>query len=85
MPYYGGEGAQSMIYQCVACGDLVSDMSTPKGGYCSTSFDQHAWMPVGLEGAMVAIILKLKDIQAGLEDLGREVNRLDYRTREVDE
>jgi len=42
-------------------------------------------MPVGLEGAMVAIILKLKDIQAGLEDLGREVNRLDYRTREVDE
>ncbi len=38
-----------------------------------------------MEGALVAVILKLKDIQEGLEKLERDVDKLDYRTREVDE
>lgn len=74
-----------MIYQCAACGDLLSDMATPRGGYCSSTFDKHSWGPVGLEDALVAVILKLKDIQEGLEKLERDVDKLDYRTREVDE
>jgi len=38
-----------------------------------------------LEGALVAVILKLKDIQEKIEGLERKTDKLDYRTREVDE
>lgn len=74
-----------MIYQCTRCGDLVSDVATPNGGYCRTTFDQHVWSPVGLEGALAAIVLGLKGIHERLEELDRSIDKLEYRTREEGE